>query len=129
VPEIILDLLEFIPSAGPAPPAPYLLRVCRNVRTWFQAKIWINICLKMRYFWSKICQVLGNPLVLDPVGLRGWGYCLQPWVVIHSDHYKALWICTYSHKKNSVSCFYDRDGDSNHTPNCILSTYWNTKVL
>jgi len=35
----------------------------------------------------------------------------------------------YRHKKSiSVSCFYDRDGDSNHTPNFILSTYWNNKT-
>jgi len=25
--------------------------------------------------------------------------------------------------------FYDHDGNSNHTPNFILSTYWNNKVL
>jgi len=36
----------------------------------------------------------------------------------------------YRHKKSiSVSCFYDRDGNSNHTLNFILSTYWNNNVL
>jgi len=28
---------------------------------------------KMCYFWSKIRQVLGNPLLLDSVGLGGGG--------------------------------------------------------
>jgi len=36
----------------------------------------------------------------------------------------------YRRKKSiSVSCLYDYDGNSNHTPNFILSPYWNNKLL
>jgi len=62
----------------------------------------------MRYFLLKNRQFFGNPLLLDPVGLGSWGLCHK----------------IYRHKKSiSVSCFCDRDGDSNHTPNFILSKY------
>jgi len=30
----------------------------------------------MRYFFEKIRQVLGNPLLLDSIGLGSWGLCL-----------------------------------------------------